>query len=60
MHLELIQKDVKEVLKVHGFDLTQFITPQVTTKKRAKKSHPEGVASFFIQCFVQAISRALK
>ncbi len=35
---ELSQKDVKEVLKEHGFDLTQFITPQVTTKKRAKKT----------------------
>jgi 23S rRNA pseudouridine2605 synthase len=40
MHLELSQKDVKEVLKEHGFDLTQFITPQVTTKKRAKKNYP--------------------
>ena len=40
MHLELSQKDVKEVLKEHGFDLTQFITPQVTTKKREKKNYP--------------------
>jgi len=40
MHLELSQKDVKGVLKEHGFDLTQFITPQVTTKKRAKKNYP--------------------
>ena len=39
MHLELSQKDVKEVLKEHSFDLTQFITPQVTTKKRAKKNY---------------------
>jgi 23S rRNA pseudouridine2605 synthase len=40
MHLELSQKDVKEVLKDHGFDLTQFTIPQVTNKKRAKKNYP--------------------
>ena len=40
MHIELSQKDVKEVLKGHGLDLTQFITPQITNKKRAKKNYP--------------------
>ena len=40
MHIELSQKDVKEVLRGHDFDLTQFITPQITNKKRAKKNYP--------------------
>ena len=40
MHIELTQKDVKEVLKGHGLDLTQFITPQITNKKREKKNYP--------------------
>ena len=40
MHLEISQKEVREVMKEHGFDLTQFITPQITNKKRAKKNHP--------------------
>ena len=40
MHIELSQKDVKELLRGHDFDLTQFITPQITNKKRAKKNYP--------------------
>ena len=39
MHIELSQKDVKEVLRGHDFDLTQFITPQIKNKKRAKKNY---------------------
>jgi hypothetical protein len=27
-------------LKEHSFDLTQFKTPQITNKKRAKKNYP--------------------
>ena len=40
MHLELSQNHVKEVLKEHSFDLSQFKTPQITNKKRAKKNYP--------------------